>query len=85
MIFDFLIKSVVRKDSHARTHSLLAYRLTDLLHRLITGLAVLQGIETLARYFDRPILTNNPLLSDSDRSEYRLRFAGVDMLGMCVI
>ena len=35
------------------------------------------------RYFDRPILTNNPLLSDSDRSEYRLRFAGVNMLGMC--
>ena len=33
--------------------------------------------------FNRPILTNNPLLSDSDRSEYRLRFAGVNMLGMC--
>ena len=47
------------------------------------ALAVLQGIETLARYFDRPILTNNPLLSDSDRSEYKLRFAGVNMLGMC--
>ena len=27
------------------------------------ALAALQGIETLARYFDRPILTNNPLLS----------------------